>query len=138
MLQSLHIENVAVIEKTDIAFGAGLTALTGETGAGKSIVIDAINALLGERITRDVVRAGADRAYIAGVFEDLPESVVALLEELELPPETISSLIPNFSSISLIVISVSRLVNLTDCSSLIIISPPPLISPINPMRGSKS
>ena len=87
MLQSLHIENVAVIEKTDITFGAGLTTLTGETGAGKSIVIDAINALLGERITRDVVRTGADKAYIAGVFDNLPAAVVALLEELELPPE---------------------------------------------------
>ncbi|MBE6807142.1 MAG: DNA repair protein RecN [Ruminococcaceae bacterium] len=87
MLQSLHIENVAVIEKTDISFGPGLTTLTGETGAGKSIVIDAINALLGERITRDVVRTGADKAYIAGVFEDLPASVVSLLNELELPPE---------------------------------------------------
>jgi len=87
MLQSLHIENVAVIEKTDIVFGPGLTTLTGETGAGKSIVIDAINALLGERITRDVVRTGTDKAYIAGVFEDLPVPVVALLEELELPPE---------------------------------------------------
>ena len=87
MLQSLHIENVAVIERTDITFGAGLTTLTGETGAGKSIVIDAINALLGERITRDVVRTGADKAYIAGVFDHLPAAVVSLLEELELPPE---------------------------------------------------
>ena len=87
MLQSLHIENVAVIEKTDITFGAGLTALTGETGAGKSIVIDAINALLGERITRDVVRSGADKAYIAGVFDHLPATVLAVLEELDLSPE---------------------------------------------------
>ena len=87
MLQSLHIEQVAVIEKADIVFSTGLTALTGETGAGKSIVIDAINALLGERITRDVVRAGADRAYIAGVFDALPPAVTALLEELELSPE---------------------------------------------------
>lgn len=87
MLHSLHIENVAVIERTDITFSKGLTTLTGETGAGKSIVIDAINALLGERITRDVVRTGADKAYIAGVFDELPASVIALLEELELPPE---------------------------------------------------
>ncbi len=87
MLQSLHIENVAVIEKTDISFGAGLTVLTGETGAGKSIVIDAINALLGERITRDVVRHGADRAYIAGVFDELPKDVLAFLQEQELSPE---------------------------------------------------
>ena len=87
MLQSLHIENVAVIEKTDISFGSGLTVLTGETGAGKSIVIDAINALLGERITRDVVRHGADRAYIAGVFDDLPDEVLGFLQEQELTPE---------------------------------------------------
>ena len=87
MLQSLHIENVAVIESTDITFGDGLTTLTGETGAGKSIVIDAINALLGERITRDVVRTGADKAYIAGVFDHLPPAVLAVLEELELLPE---------------------------------------------------
>ena len=87
MLQSLHIEHVAVIEKADIVFSTGLTALTGETGAGKSIVIDAINALLGERITRDAVRTGADRAYIAGVFDALPPAVTALLEELELSPE---------------------------------------------------
>ena len=84
MLQSLHIENVAVIESTDITFGDGLTTLTGETGAGKSIVIDAINALLGERITRDVVRHGADRAYIAGVFDDLPPAVLSFLQEQEL------------------------------------------------------
>ncbi len=87
MLQSLHIENVAVVEKTDITFGRGLTVLTGETGAGKSIVIDAINALLGERITRDVVRNGADRAYIAGVFDELPDEVLAFLKEQELFPE---------------------------------------------------
>lgn len=87
MLQSLHIENVAVIEKTDITFGRGLIVLTGETGAGKSIVIDAINALLGERITRDVVRHGADRAYIAGVFDELPQEVLTFLQEQELTPE---------------------------------------------------
>ena len=53
MLQSLHIENIAVIEKADITFDVGLNVLTGETGAGKSIVIDAINAVLGERVTRE-------------------------------------------------------------------------------------
>ena len=81
MLQSLHIENVAVIERADIAFGAGLTVLTGETGAGKSIVIDAINAVLGERITRDVVRHGAERAYISAVFGDIAPAVVTALDE---------------------------------------------------------
>ena len=81
MLQSLHIENVAVIERADITFGAGLTVLTGETGAGKSIVIDAINAVLGERITRDVVRHGAERAYISAVFGDVAPAVTAALDD---------------------------------------------------------
>ena len=82
MLQTLHIENVAVIERADITFGPGLTVLTGETGAGKSIVIDAINAVLGERISREVVRIGAERAYVAAVFGDLSPAVSAALEEL--------------------------------------------------------
>ena len=82
MLQSLHIENVAVIERADIIFGTGLTVLTGETGAGKSIVIDAINAVLGERITRDVVRHGADRAYISAVFDGITPAVTARIESL--------------------------------------------------------
>ena len=87
MLQTLHIENVAVIERADITFGPGLTVLTGETGAGKSIVIDAINAVLGERISREVVRTGADRAYVAAVFGDLSPMVTAALEELGYEPE---------------------------------------------------
>ncbi len=87
MLQSLHIENVAVIEKADISFEEGLAVLTGETGAGKSIVIDAINAVLGERITRDVVRTGTDKAYISAVISDLPDTVVAVLEEQGFVPE---------------------------------------------------
>ncbi len=81
MLQSLHIENVAVIERADITFGEGLTVLTGETGAGKSIVIDAINAVLGERVTREVVRHGAERAYISAVFDEVSAAVTAALEE---------------------------------------------------------
>ena len=89
MLVSLNISNIVLIEKLNLEFGGGLNVLTGETGAGKSIVIDAINALLGERITRDVVRTGADRAYISGVFDDLPPEVVALLNELDLPPEEV-------------------------------------------------
>lgn len=82
MLQSLHIENVAVIELADIAFGEGLTVLTGETGAGKSIVIDAINAVLGERITRDVVRHGAERSYISAVFDGISPTTASLIESL--------------------------------------------------------
>ena len=59
MLNELHIENIAVIEKADICFGPGLNVLTGETGAGKSIVIDSIGAVLGERVSRELVRRGA-------------------------------------------------------------------------------
>ena len=73
MLSLLHIENIAVIEQADIAFGRGFHVLTGETGAGKSIVIDAICAILGERTYRDVIRTGAERAFVSAVFTDVPE-----------------------------------------------------------------
>ena len=61
MLNELHIENIAVIERADISFGRGLNVLTGETGAGKSIVIDSIGAVLGGRVSRELVRRGADK-----------------------------------------------------------------------------
>lgn len=72
MLVSLQIENIAVIEKAAIAFDAGFNALTGETGAGKSIVIDAINAVLGERISRDLVRTGAGSAGVSALLPICP------------------------------------------------------------------
>ena len=68
MLTELHIENVAVIEKADIELGEGLNVLTGETGAGKSIVIDSMEAILGGRASRELVRTGADRASVTAVF----------------------------------------------------------------------
>ena len=68
MLNLLHIENIAVIEQADILFDRGLNVLTGETGAGKSIVIDAISAILGERTFRDLIRTGCDRASVSAVF----------------------------------------------------------------------
>ena len=71
MLKSLHIENIAVIEKAEVEFTGGLSVLTGETGAGKSIVIDALNAVLGGRTSRDLVRTGAERAAVTAVFESL-------------------------------------------------------------------
>ncbi len=73
MLNLLHIENIAVIEQADIHFDRGFNVLTGETGAGKSIVIDAISAILGERAYRDVIRTGTDRAYVSAVFSDVPK-----------------------------------------------------------------
>ena len=69
MLRELRIENIAVIERADIRFDAGLNVMTGETGAGKSIVIDSIAALTGARVTRDLIRGGAERATVTGVFD---------------------------------------------------------------------
>lgn len=69
MLNLLHIKNIAVIEKADLSFGPGLNVLTGETGAGKSIVIDAIGALIGERVSKEIVRTGADSALITAQFD---------------------------------------------------------------------
>ena len=68
MLKFLHIENIAVIEQSDIEFKSGFNVLTGETGAGKSIVIDAINAVLGERTSKDLIRSGSDSALVSAVF----------------------------------------------------------------------
>lgn len=73
MLNLLHIENIAVIESADIAFDRGFNVLTGETGAGKSIVIDAISAILGERAYRDMLRTGAQKASVRAVFTEVPE-----------------------------------------------------------------
>ena len=81
MLTSLKIENVAIIESAAIEFGCGLNVLTGETGAGKSIVIDSINAILGERTSRDIVRTGAQSAKVYAVFEDVNERVRNFLDE---------------------------------------------------------
>lgn len=72
MLRLLHIENIAVIERADISFDQGFNILTGETGAGKSIVIDAISAILGERAYRDMIRTGANKASVQAVFSDVP------------------------------------------------------------------
>ena len=73
MLQLLHIENIAVIESAEIAFDEGFNALTGETGAGKSIVIDAMGAVLGQRTSRDLIRTGASRAFVSALFTGVPE-----------------------------------------------------------------
>ena len=82
MLKTLHIENIAVIEKTSIDFSEGLNVLTGETGAGKSIIIDAINAIMGQRTSRDIIRTGESSAFVSAVFEDVNATVRAKLEEL--------------------------------------------------------
>lgn len=81
MLRELSIENLAVIEKASIAFDDKLNVFTGETGAGKSILIGGINAILGGRVSKDIVRAGADKAVVTGLFDDLPQTVIDKLSE---------------------------------------------------------
>lgn len=85
MLQLLHIENIAVIEEADITFDEGFNALTGETGAGKSIVIDAMGAVLGQRTSRDLIRTGAAKAFVSALFSGVPP--VPALDEAGLAAE---------------------------------------------------
>lgn len=87
MLRELHIENLAVIENATVALGPNLNVFTGETGAGKSILIGGINAVLGQRVSRDMVRSGAEKAYVSAVFDAVPEEVSALLKEAGIDPE---------------------------------------------------
>ena len=90
MLEVLHIENIAIIEEADIRFEAGFNALTGETGAGKSIVIDALSAVLGQRTSRELIRTGADKAFVSAIFSGVEPS---LLAELGITPEEDGSLL---------------------------------------------
>lgn len=87
MLRSLHIENIAVIRKLDLELEPGFTVLTGETGAGKSIIIDSINFLLGNRTNKEIIRTGETKAAVSGVFEDLPETVRDQIAEMGFPPD---------------------------------------------------
>lgn len=87
MLAQLFINNIAVIEKASIDLEKGFTVLTGETGAGKSIVIDAIHAVLGERTSKELIRAGADSASVSALFTNLDESTLTLLDDLSVPRE---------------------------------------------------
>ena len=82
MLRELSIENLAVIEKAEAEFGANFNVFTGETGAGKSILIGGINAILGQRTTKDIVRTGAQRAVITAVFDDVPAAVAKKATEM--------------------------------------------------------
>ena len=82
MLNSLYIENIAVIEKTNIDFSQGLNALTGETGAGKSIIIDSINAVTGHRTSKDIIRTGAEKAFVAATFTNVNEEILNKASEL--------------------------------------------------------
>ncbi len=87
MLSSLHIENIAIIEKIDASFDGGFLVLTGQTGAGKSILIDSIQMVLGQRASRDLIRTGEKSAYVGAVFTNVPESVNEMLRQLGIEPE---------------------------------------------------
>ena len=89
MLSLLHIENIAVIERADISFDQGFNVLTGETGAGKSIVIDAISAILGERAYRDMIRTGTNKASVRAVFTDVPQLSWFADNGVDYDPETV-------------------------------------------------
>lgn len=82
MLESLHIENIAVIESADLELGDGFNVLTGETGAGKSILIDSINLVLGERVSRDIIRSGAETGHVSAVFRDISAPAQEALRSL--------------------------------------------------------
>ncbi len=88
MLRLLHIENIAVIERADILFERGFNVMTGETGAGKSIVIDAISAILGERAYRDMIRTGTQKAAVRAIFEDVSESAWFAANDVPYAAET--------------------------------------------------
>lgn len=93
MLQNLKIENVAIIENADIYFDNGLNIMTGETGAGKSIIIDSINAVLGERTSRELVRTGTQKASVTAVFKSSNEKINFLLDEFGVDPDDDGTLI---------------------------------------------
>ncbi len=87
MLKFLHIENIAVIERSDIEFKPGFNVLTGETGAGKSILIDAINAVLGERVSKDLIRNGCENATVSAVFGNLYDETIMFLKQFDVSPD---------------------------------------------------
>ena len=82
MLSQLYIENIAVIQKASIQLEEGLNVFTGETGAGKTMLISAINAVLGGRTSREIIRSGERRALVSALFTQLPEQVCRMVEEL--------------------------------------------------------
>ena len=93
MLAQLFINNIAVIERASIDLEKGFTVLTGETGAGKSIIIDAIHAILGERTSKELVRTGAQTASVSALFTELDPELLAMLDQLSIPREEDGSLL---------------------------------------------
>ena len=87
MLERLSINNIALIEKEEIDFGKGLNILSGETGAGKSMIIDSLNFVLGERTGRDIVRKGQDKAWVEAVFSFNDKTVLKQLQDMDIEAE---------------------------------------------------
>ena len=87
MLQSLHVKNLALIDETEVSFGEGLNILTGETGAGKSVIIGSINLALGAKADKEMIRSGAEYALVELVFDVENEKQRGAIQELELPVE---------------------------------------------------
>ena len=92
MLQTLNIQNIALIDSLSMDFGEGMNCLTGETGAGKSIVIDALGAVLGQRISRDLVRTGAEHAVVSAVFSNV-DPCLSVFAEQGIEPDEEGSLL---------------------------------------------
>lgn len=93
MLRTLDIENIAVIEKASVNFSDGLNVLTGETGAGKSIVVDSINAIMGERTSKELVRHNTDYGFVSAYFDDISKSICDKLRELGIEIDEENSLL---------------------------------------------
>lgn len=89
MITFLKIKNLAILENIEVSFENGFTVLTGETGAGKSLILDALSLLLGERASSDVIRSNEDKAYIQAIFEPVPEAIYSLIEEDEIDDQLI-------------------------------------------------
>ena len=87
MLESIHIENIALIKKLDISFSKGFSAFTGETGAGKSIIVDSIGAICGSRLNKELIRSGADYALTEAMFTDITAQTLERCQELGVSPD---------------------------------------------------
>ena len=85
MLSNLKIDNIAIIESAAICFEKGLNVLSGETGAGKSIIIDALSAVLGERTSKELIRTGSDKATVVAVFDEISDDVKNTLSDMDIP-----------------------------------------------------
>mgnify|MGYP002519745845 CR=1 FL=1 len=110
MLKYLHIENIAIIESADIEITDGFNVLTGETGAGKSIIIDAINAVLGERISKDIVRSGCDKGRVTAWFDKIPDSLCGLLSQYDIDSSDGGLIITRIISSDVIVYFLRRII----------------------------